>query len=141
MENNFLVSTDHDKLDIDMIYAYLSNQAYWSKGRSRSVVEKSIANSLCFGIYHPNGQQVGFARVVTDYAVFAWLMDVFILEEHRGCGLGKLLVAYILEHPDLQNLKRWGLLTADAHNLYQQYGFSPIASPEWYMELVNPSIE
>lgn len=137
MEDNFSVSTDRDKLDIDMIHTYLSNQAYWSKGRSRSVVEKSVANSLCFGLYHTSGQQVGFARVVTDYAVFAWLMDVFIIDDYRGRGLGKQLITAVISHPELQNLQRWGLLTADAHALYQQYGFSPIASPEWFMELVN----
>ncbi|MEO0333606.1 MAG: GNAT family N-acetyltransferase [Bacteroidota bacterium] len=137
MEENFLVSTDRAKLDVDMIHEYLSSEAYWSKGRSRSVVEKSIANSLCFGVYHTSGQQVGFARVVTDYAVFAWLMDVFIVEDYRGRGLSKQLLTSIMNHPNLQNLQRWGLLTADAHSLYQQYGFSSINSPEWFMELVN----
>ncbi|WKN44678.1 GNAT family N-acetyltransferase [Tunicatimonas pelagia] len=137
MEETFLVSTDRNKLDIDMIHAYLSSQAYWSKGRSRSVVEKSIANSLCFGVYHPSGKQVGFARVVTDYAVFAWLMDVFIVEDYRGRGLSKQMLRSIMNHADLQNLQRWGLLTADAHALYQQYGFSSVDSPEWFMELVK----
>ncbi len=138
MKESFLVSTDRTKLNVDMIHTYLSSEAYWSRGRSRAVVEKSIANALCFGMYHSSGQQVGFARVVTDYAVFAWLMDVFIIEGYRRRGLSKQLITNVLSHPDLQNLQRWGLLTADAHTLYQQYGFTPIASPKWFMELVNP---
>jgi GNAT superfamily N-acetyltransferase len=136
--NGFLISTNKAKLDVGAIHDYLSNSSYWAQGRPVEVVRKSIQNSLCFGVYHGN-QQIGFARVVTDYATFAWLCDVFILESHRGQGLGKWLVECITRHPDLQMLRRMLLATRDAHELYRNYaGFTPLARPESIMERFNP---
>ncbi len=132
-QEDFYISTDPSGLDINFIHHYLSQESYWAKGRSRETVEKSIRNSLCFGVYTPN-KQVGFARVVTDFAIFAWVMDVFIADAYRGKGLGKQLVAYIMDYPELQHLQRWGLNTADAHELYRKFGFHASQKPEWYME-------
>lgn len=133
----FYTSTDKSKLDVDMIAEYLSKRSYWAKRRSREKIEKSISNTICFGVYDENHRQVGFARVLSDFAVFAWIMDVFILEEYRGKGLGKLLMKAIMEHPDLQGLERWGLGTKDAHGLYAQFGFRPLKTPETKMEKTN----
>ena len=137
MENEFFVSTDQSKLDIQAIHRFLSQESYWARGRSLSTVENSIRHSLCFGAYHVSGQQAGFARVVSDFAVFAWIMDVFVFPVFRGRGVGKLLVETIVQRPDLQSLQRWGLATRDAHSLYEQYGFKKIAEPEILMEIVN----
>lgn len=134
---NMIISTDRDRLDIPMIHQFLSERSYWANGRSLETVRQSIANSLCFGIYNSSGKQLGFARVATDYAVFGWLMDVFILEEHRGLGLGKLLIKAVTEHPALKNIRRLGLGTADAHGLYQQYGFTGLSKPENMMEMLR----
>ena len=139
MENTFYISTDKSKLKADVIFDYLSNQSYWAKGRTKETIEISIANSLCFGVYSSNNKQVGFARVVTDYAVFAWLMDVFILPACQGKGLGKLLMSEIMSHKDLQALKRWGLGTTDAHGLYEKFGFKQLAKPQNMMEYVLPA--
>ena len=130
----FYTSTDKSKLDIDLIADFLSNRSYWARGRSREKIERSIRNTLCFGVYDENNKQVGFARVLSDFAVFAWIMDVFILEQYRGRGLGKLLMKAIMEHADLQGLERWGLGTKDAHGLYAQFGFKPLKTPETKME-------
>ena len=108
MDDTFYISADKDQLDIDMVYNFLSNRSYWAKGRSRQTVERAIENSLCFAVYNAQHKQVGFARVVTDFAVFAWLLDVFIMEEYRGNGLGKLLLQQIMSYKDLQAVKRWG---------------------------------
>lgn len=132
--HGFYVSTDKSKLDIDMIADFLSNRSYWAKGRSRDKIEKSVANSLCFGVYTSESQQVGFARVLSDHAVFAWIMDVFILETFRNKGLGKLLMSAIMGHPGLQGLERWGLGTKDAHGLYEKFGFTRLRTPETKME-------
>jgi GNAT superfamily N-acetyltransferase len=137
MDNTFYVSNDKSKLDIDLIHNFLSNQSYWAKGRSRLTVEKSINHSLCFGVFDYENRQVGFARVISDHAVFAWLLDVFILEDFRGKGLGKTLLTAIMTHEDLKGLKRWGLGTKDAHGLYEKYGFKPLSRPEIMMELVT----
>ncbi len=137
MENTFYISTDKSLLDIDMIHDFLSNRSYWAKGRSRETVEKSIAGSLCFGVFDAENKQAGFARVVTDYAMFAWLLDVFILEDQRGKGFGKMIMAAIMAHKDLQGVKRWVLDTLDAHGLYEKYGFKPLAKPERRMELIT----
>ena len=134
---DFYTSTDKSKLDIGLIAEYLSKRSYWAKGRSREKIERSISNTLCFGVYDASHRQVGFARVLTDFAVFAWIMDVFILEEHRGRGLGKLLMKAIMAHPALQDLERWGLGTKDAHGLYAQFGFRPLKTPETKMEKTN----
>lgn len=130
------ISTDKEKLDIQVIHNYLSNESYWAKGRAMETVQRSIENSLCFGVYSEN-KQVGFARVITDYAVFAWLLDVFILPEYQGKGYGKKLMQAITTHNDLQGIRRWGLGTDDAHGLYKQFGFAPLQKPENMMEILN----
>jgi GNAT superfamily N-acetyltransferase len=132
--DGYTLSTDPAQLDIHMIHDYLSNQSYWAQGRSREVIERSVANSLCFGIYNTNSKQVGFARVVTDYATFAWLCDVFILESARGLGLAKWLVEAVVSHPSLQGLRNFILSTRDAHELYRRYaGFDSLPAPERWM--------
>ncbi|MEL7249476.1 MAG: GNAT family N-acetyltransferase [Bacteroidota bacterium] len=116
-----------------MIFNFLHHKAYWSKGRSKAAVERSIQHSICFGVYL-DGQQLGFARVVTDRAIFAWLMDVFILPEFRGLGAGKQLLQTIFDHPELKTVKTWGLKTYDTHSLYKQFDFQPLSRPEVFME-------
>ncbi|MBO9640414.1 MAG: GNAT family N-acetyltransferase [Siphonobacter aquaeclarae] len=135
---DFVVSTDKSRLDIGMIHDFLSNRSYWAKGIPRELVEKSIAGARCYGVYEGE-KQVGFARLITDEATFGYLADVFILEEYRGNGVSKLLVAYILEDPALHDLRRWVLVTADAHTLYSRFGFSELAKPERYLEKVRPN--
>jgi GNAT superfamily N-acetyltransferase len=136
MKNSFYISTDKSKLDLDLIHRFLSGESYWAKGRSIDVVRKSIDNSLCFGVFHDHAQ-IGFARVVSDHAVFAWILDVFILDGFRKNGLGKLLMETIMNHPDLQGLQRWGLATEDAHGLYDRYGFTGLKKPGTFMERVS----
>jgi len=132
------VSTDKSQLDIDLIHRFLSEQSYWAKNIPRDVVERSIANSLCFGAFE-DGRQIGFARAVSDYAVFAYVGDVFVIESHRGRGVSKMLMKAMMEHPSLQGLRRWMLLTSDAHDLYRQFGFTGIANPEKHMEIAVKS--
>ncbi|HEY6970157.1 MAG TPA: GNAT family N-acetyltransferase [Candidatus Angelobacter sp.] len=134
----YTISTDSSRFDVEMIYQFLTN-SYWAEGIPRHLVQRSIDNALCFGVFDGD-QQVGLARVITDCATYAYIGDVFILESHRGRGLSKLLMKAILEHPDLQGLRRWSLVTNDAHGLYKQFGFMPIANPQRYMELVNPDV-
>jgi GNAT superfamily N-acetyltransferase len=151
---DFLLSADRAKLQMDLVRGFLS-RSYWANNRSREVTERTIANSLCFGIYRVESanaegdalpastdssslRQVAFARVISDYATFAWLCDVFVAEEFRGHGLGKWLVESALAHPDLQGLRRWMLATADAHDLYRQFGFVELAAPERWMERFSP---
>jgi len=121
-KDSYSISTNHAKLDIAVIHQYLSVESYWAQNIPLSVVEKSIANSLCFGLYH-NDRQIGFARLVTDKATFAYLADVFVLQSHRGKGLSKWLLQAIHAHPELQTLRRWMLGTKDAHGLYEQFGW------------------
>ncbi len=128
------ISTNKKKLDIKLIHEFLSKESYWAKGRDIEVVKRSIENSLCFGVYDDE-KQIGFARVVTDFAIFAWLLDVFILENYRGKGYGKMLMKAIMSHDKLQNLQRWGLGTDDAHGLYEQFGFKPLRKPGNMMEI------
>ena len=137
--SDYSVSTAKSKLDLPLIHTFLSTQAYWSLNIPFATVKRSIENSFCFGVYQGD-RQVGFARVITDFATIAYLGDVFILPEHRGKGLSKRLVGEIMAHPDLQGLRRWILLTSDAHELYRQYGWKPIAGPDRYMEIANPDI-
>lgn len=134
-KDNFTISTDPSRLDADAIVDMLA-RAYWAKGRPRERTEHALANSLVFGIYHGE-KQVGLARIVSDYAVFAYLCDVFIHEDYRGHGLGKWLMETIHAHPDLQGLRRWVLATHDAHGLYKQYGWTPLANPNNWMEILN----
>jgi GNAT superfamily N-acetyltransferase len=131
--DGYTLSTDPSRLDIDVIHTYLSKHSYWAKGRSRAVVARSIAHSLCFGIYQGK-HQVGFARVITDFAVHAYLADVFVLPEYRGQGLGKWLVASMLAHPLLRGVTKWSLDTRDAQGLYEPFGFEP-AAPGRHMGL------
>lgn len=150
----FVVSTNPARLDLDVIHGFLTN-CYWAKGIPRDVVARSIEHSLCFGIYHDvsgksqlpaksagNGvpSQIGFARVISDFATIAYLGDVFVLESHRGRGLSKWMMECIMQHPALQGLRRWILLTRDAHRLYSQFGFKPVKAPELYMELHRPDV-
>lgn len=132
----FEISTDRARLDVALVHEFLQT-SYWAEGRRRSVVERSIRNSLCFGVYRA-GRQVAFARVVSDHAVFAYLMDVFVLPEFRGQGISKALMRAILDHPDLQNLRVFLLGTKDAHGLYERFGFRPLAEPDRMMAIHNP---
>ena len=133
------VSDDAKRLDLDVIHGYLA-RSYWSPGIPREIVERAVANSFCFGVYASDGKQVGFARLVTDRATYAYLADVFILEEHRGKGLSKRLMETIIAHPQVQGLRRWSLATRDAHELYARYGFTPIAKPDRLMERHDPDV-
>ena len=135
----FVISTERGRLNLDVIHGFLTN-CYWAKGISREVVARSIEHSLCFGIYEGGSAQVGFARVVSDFATVAYLGDVFVLESHRGRGLSKWLMECVMGHPALQNLRRWILLTRDAHGLYSKFGFTPVNAPERFMELHRPDI-
>jgi GNAT superfamily N-acetyltransferase len=138
-QSAYLVSTDRDLLNVPYIHRYLSSESYWAKNIPYDRVLKSIENSFCFGVYFQD-IQVGFARMITDFASFAYLADVFIDEGHRGKGLSKLLMKYIMSHPDLQGIRRISLFTRDAHALYAQFGFGACKTPENYMEikLENP---
>jgi GNAT superfamily N-acetyltransferase len=133
-QDGFEVDTDQARLDLDVIHGFLRT-AYWSTGVPREVVERSVRHSIAFGLYAPDGRQAGFARVVSDRAVFAYLGDVFVLREWRGRGLGVWLVECVLAHPDLQGLRRWHLATADAHELYRRFGFQESPAPERHMHL------
>ncbi len=135
----YSISDDPSLLDMDVIYNYIGKESYWSAGMPRQILEKSVANSLCFGIYF-QGAQVGFARMITDKATFAYLADVFILKPHRGKGLSKRLMEVIIAHPDLQGLRRMMLTTRDAHGLYASYGFSPLRKPQNIMERHHPDV-
>ena len=132
----FEISTDRARLDVALVHEFLRT-SYWAEGRQRTVVERSIEHSLCFGVYH-GGRQVAFARVVSDRAVFAYLMDVFVIPEFRGRGISKALMRAVLDHPELQNLRLFLLRTSDAHGLYEQFGFRPVANPESLMAIQNP---
>lgn len=136
--SEFSISTDKRRLDRALIHRFLTN-CYWAKGIPRERVERSIQNSLCFGIYHKD-RQLGFARVISDFATYAYIGDVFIVDAFRGRGLSKLLMKNIMEHPDLQGLRRWSLVTRDAHGLYAQFGFQPVKSPERHMEIFDREV-
>lgn len=138
-DHEYSISTDKSKLDIAYIHNFVSTQSYWAQGIPLSFVERSVQNSFCFGVYHQQ-RQVGFARVVTDYATFGYLADVFIDPDYRGKGLSKKLMAFIFSREELKNLRRMILLTRDAHTLYSQYGFKSLASPDRFMELHRPDI-
>ena len=138
-DSSFQVSTDRTRLDVPMIYRFLSEHSTWAIGISPAVVERSIENSLCFGGYL-DGRQVAFARVITDFATYANLVDVFVVPEYRGRGYAKQLVRVVMDHPSLQNLRRFTLNTKDAHTLYERFGFTTPQRPETYMERYFPNI-
>jgi len=135
-KDNFTISTDPARLDLDTICDFLT-RAYWASGRPRERTERALQNSLIFGLYDDD-KQIGLARVVSDYAVFAYLCDVFIHEGYRGHGLGKWLIQTVMSHPDLQGLRRWTLATKDAHGLYRQFGWDDLHNPEKWMEILRP---
>jgi N-acetylglutamate synthase-like GNAT family acetyltransferase len=134
----FLISTDRSKLDVEVIHRFLTRSC-WSEGIPRETVMRAIENSLCFGVYN-GAEQVGFARVVSDFATFAYLADVFILEPYRERGLGKELIATVMAHPELQGLRHWSLGTRDAHGLYAQFGFTALENPSRMMEIADQEV-
>ena len=138
---DYSISTDRSRLDVELIHDFLSRTSYWASGRTLEVVQRSIDNSLAFGIYYKENDQVGFARVVTDYATFAWVADVFVLTGHRGRGLSKWLMEVMLSHARLQDFRRWVLATKDAHALYARFGFIPLHRPERWMERPDPNMQ
>jgi GNAT superfamily N-acetyltransferase len=137
--DGYTISTDKARLDVAAVHAYLS-RSYWSPGIPKTIVQHAIEGALCFGLFTASGEQVGFARAITDGATFAYLADVYVLEEHRGKGLGKWIVETILAHPSLQGLRRILLATRDAHKLYAQFGFQPLATPESLMSIHRPNV-
>ncbi|MBB3970916.1 GNAT family N-acetyltransferase [Mucilaginibacter phyllosphaerae] len=137
VKKGYKISTDRHLLNFDTIFNYLDGQSYWAKGIPADKLKKAITNSLCFGVYKAD-EQVGFARVITDKATFAYLCDVFILPDYQGVGLSKWLMQTIVAHPDLQGLRRWSLATLDAHGLYKQFGFTEINNPERWMQIFTP---
>ena len=140
-KGDYLISTDPSKLNVEVIYQYLSQESYWAKDIPFETVKKSIEHSLCFGLYHQQ-EQIGFARLITDKATFAYLADVFILKEYRGKGLSKFLMTAIQSHPELQNLRRWLLGTKDAHGLYEQFGWTRFTEElsDRFMTRHNPDV-
>jgi GNAT superfamily N-acetyltransferase len=136
--SDYEISTDKNRLDVGLIHEFLTS-SYWAKGVPRSVIEKSLKNSLCFGAYR-DGRQVGFGRAVTDLATFAYIADVFVLPEHRGRGVARSLIKAMLSHPELQGLRRFLLATDDAHKLYAQCGFQPLSQPDRYMTIHDPDV-
>jgi GNAT superfamily N-acetyltransferase len=137
--DEYTISTDRKRLNASLIHNFLSNRAYWARGRSLEVVKRAIEHSLNFGVYK-DGEQIGFARVVTDYATFAWLADVFILDEYRGRGLSKWLIEVIVSHQQLQGFRRWVLATKDAHELYRRFGFAELKEPARWMERLDRNL-
>lgn len=135
--SEFLISTDKERLDLEAIQSFLTNHSYWAQNRTPEQTRTAIENSLCFGVYHGD-RLVGFARVVSDHATFAYVGDVFVIEEFRGLGLSKRLMQAIVEHPSLQGLRRWVLATRDAHGLYEQFEFAGLRHPERWMEKTAP---
>lgn len=133
--DNYKISTDKSLLDLDAVAAFLS-RAYWAQGRTREVIERSIEKSICFGLY-AGKKQIGFARVISDCATFAYLCDMFVDENYRDQGLGKWLISAVMSHPNLQGLRRWSLATRDAHGLYRQFGWKELKSPELWMEILR----
>ena len=134
----YAISTDRERMDVKAIHEFLSN-SYWARDIPLAVVERAIQHSLCFGVFEGD-EQVGFSRVITDYATYAYLGDVFILESHQGRGLAKWLMEIVMAHPELQGLRRWNLATRDAHSLYARHGFQPLRNPGSYMEVTDMDI-
>lgn len=138
-KNDFCISTDREKLDLKAIHFFLSTQAYWSLNIPYEIVEKAADHSLNFGLYYKD-RQIGYARIISDYSTMAYLGDVYVLEEFRGQGLSKWLMEVVRGHPDLQGLRRWLLLTRDAHGLYKQFGWTAVANPDFYLEIHDKNI-
>jgi len=138
-KDNYTINTDKTTLSLEYIHQYLSEHSYWAKGIPLHTVKRSIEGSICFGVYK-GAQMVGFARVITDTATFAYLADVFIDEAYRGQGLSKWLMEVILSHPDLQGLRRFMLATRDAHGLYRQFDFKELPNPEYMLAIAKPDI-
>ena len=138
IRDEFVISTDKDRLQTDLIHKFLIEESYWANKRTFEQLKRGIDNSLCFGVYRGD-EQIGFARVISDLATFAYVGDVFILKEFRGRGLSKWLMETIVSHPDLQGLRRWILATKDAHGLYEQFGFEPLKFPDRWMERAEPN--
>ena len=136
----FQITTDPARLDLDAIHDYLSNHAYWSLGRSRETMQRALANSLAFGLFHDQ-QQIGLARVISDFATYAYLCDVYILDQYRGQGLGTWLIDCVLKHPDLRDIVKFSLVTRDAQALYRKFGFAEVTDPRRYMNLRRPQPE
>ncbi len=136
---DYRVTTDPAVIDLDALHAFLGGESYWAKGIPREVLERQIKHSLCFTLLHGE-KQVGFARIISDRATVAYLGDVFVLSEHRGQGLGKWMMECVMGHPELQGLRRWMLLTRDAHDLYAQFGFTPLKAPDRWMEKHDPDV-
>lgn len=140
LRGDYTISTDNQRLDIQTIHNFLSTESYWAQGRSIQTVQRALSNSLNFGLY-TGDKLIGFARVVTDYATFAWVADVFVLSTYRGKGLAKWLMEVVLGHPQLQGFRRWVLATKDAHALYARFGFIPLHRPERWMERPDPQMQ
>jgi GNAT superfamily N-acetyltransferase len=138
IKDRFFISTEKEKFDIDLIHSFLT-RSYWAEGISKEIIRRSIEGALCFGIFE-NDKQIGFARMITDKATFAYLADVFIIEEYRGIGLSKWLMEVIMAHPDLQGLRRMLLATRDAHELYKKFGFTPLTYVDRWMHIHKPGI-
>lgn len=134
-DDQFIISDDKSRLDVTLIHRFLSEESYWAKGIPLEVVQRSIEHSLCVGVYTKTGAQIAFARAVTDYATFAYLGDVFVLPDYRGKNVALRLVRLLLDHPDVQGLRRWMLATWDAHGLYERAGFQPLARPDRWLEI------
>ncbi len=137
-KDNYTVSTDKNNLNVSVIHNYLKN-SYWSPGIPKSTVKKSIDNSLTFGLFDGE-KQIGFAKMITDYATFAYLADVFVIDEYKGQGLGKWMMTCVMSHPDLQGLRRIMLATRDAQKLYEKFGFTPLHNPDRFMQLWKPNV-
>lgn len=138
-KDNYLLTTDASLFDTDTLYHFISDQSYWSRGIPRATFERSLQHSLCFGLFQDE-TQIGFARVVSDFATFAYLGDVFVHQNHRGRGLSKWMIDCVLSHPDLRGLRRWMLATRDAHELYKQFGFTELKAPGKFMEKHDPEV-
>ncbi|RYU92577.1 N-acetyltransferase [Mucilaginibacter terrigena] len=136
-KKGFLISTDKALLDFDVIFNYLDRESYWAKNIAPQRLQTAIEGSLCFGVYK-DGNQVGFARIISDMATFAYLCDVFILPAYQGAGLSKWMMQTIMAYPGLQGLRRWSLATLDAQGLYKQFGFTPLTNPEQWMQIFTP---
>ncbi len=139
LDKQFYISDDKSHLDVESIHNYLSEESYWSKGIPLKTVQDSIENSLCVGVFN-NNKTIGFARIISDFATYAYLCDVFVLREFQGKGISKKLMSFVMQHPKLKGLRRWSLMTKDAHGVYAQFGWKQMSSPDNAMEINFPNI-